>query len=97
MHVGLPVRVHLAGEPRTLTLELVNVSVGGCYFRTSGRQPRVGQWVAFGFVDENHSVCTACGRTVRKDEQGFALSFERTNLSFRNFLDDVLGSYVCAA
>ena len=48
MHLGVPVRVHYAGEVRTLTLELTNVSATGCYFKTSGRHPRVGQWVAFG-------------------------------------------------
>jgi len=97
IHLGLPVRVHFAGEPRTLTLELANVSASGCYVRTIGRLPRIGQWIALGFVDSNHSVCTACGRTVRKDDQGFALEFERTNLSFRDFLADISGPFVCAA
>jgi hypothetical protein len=97
IHLGLPVRVHLAGEPRTLTLELTNVSEGGCYFKTSGRRPRVGQWVAFGFVEANRSVCTACGRAVRRDEHGFALQLDRASPSFRDFLDDIFASYVCAA
>jgi hypothetical protein len=97
IHLGLPVRVHFAGEPRTLTLELANVSVTGCYVKTGARSPRIGQWIALGFVDSNRSVCTACGRTVRKDDQGFALEFERTNLSFRDFLGDISGSFVCAA
>jgi hypothetical protein len=97
IHLGVPVRVHYAGEVRTLTLELANVSADGCYFRTSERRPRVGQWIAFGFVEENRSVCTACGRAVRTDAQGFAVRFERTNESFRNFLDEISSSYGCAA
>ncbi len=97
IHLGVPVRVHYAGEVRTLTLELANVSADGCYFRTDERRPRVGQWIAFGFVEEHRSVCTACGRAVRADAQGFAVRFERTNESFRNFVDEVSSSYVCAA
>jgi hypothetical protein len=97
IHLGVPVRVHFAGEPRTLTLELTNVSASGCYFQTSGRRPRTGQWISFGFVEANRSVCTACGRAVRKDERGFAVKIERTNPSFRDFLDDILSPYVCAA
>ena len=97
VHLGVPVRVHYAGEVRTLTLELSNVSADGCYFKTNERRPRLGQWIAFGFVEANRSVCTACGRAVRSDEQGFAVRFERTNESFRGFLDEISASYVCAA
>jgi hypothetical protein len=97
VHLGVPVRVHYAGEVRTLTLELSNVSSAGCYFKTNERRPRLGQWIAFGFVEANRSVCTACGRAVRNDEQGFAVRFERTNESFRSFLDEISASYVCAA
>lgn len=97
IHLGVPVRVHYAGEVRTLTLELSNVSSAGCYFKTAERRPRVGQWIAFGFVEANRSVCTACGRAVRSDEQGFAVKFERTNESFRSFLEEISPSYGYAA
>lgn len=97
IYLGVPVRVHYAGEVRTLTLEMANVSADGCYFKTNERRPRVGQWIAFGFVEENRSVCTACGRAVRTDALGFAVHFERTNESFRNFVEDISSSYGCAA
>ena len=97
IHLGVPVRVHYAGEVRTLVLELANVSATGCYFTTSEHRPRVGQWIAFGFVDENRTVCTACGRAVRIDGQGFAVRFERINQAFRGFLDQMSSSYPCAA
>jgi hypothetical protein len=93
----VPVRVHYAGEVRTLVLELANVSATGCYFKTAEQHPRIGQWVAFGFVEANRSVCTACGRAVRSDEQGFAVKFERINAAFRSFVGDISGPYVCAA
>lgn len=97
IHLGVPVRVHYAGEVRTLTLELANVSATGCYFKTSEGRPRVEQWIAFGFVDANRSVCTACGRAVRIDELGFAVRFERINQAFRDFLDGLAAPYPCAA
>ena len=97
IYLGVPVRVHYAGEVRTLTLELTDVSAAGCYFKTSERRPSVGQWIAFGFVEANRSVCTACGRAVRSDVQGFAVKFERTNESFRNFVEEISSAYVCAA
>jgi hypothetical protein len=98
--LGVPVRVHLAGEPRSLTLELVDVSASGSYFRhfrPSGRRPRIGQYVAFGFVMAERSVCTACGRVVRTDAQGFALKLERANHSFHGFVDDISGAFMRAA
>jgi len=95
--LGVPVRVHLAGEPRSLTLELVDVSAGGSYFRSSGRIPRIGQFVAYGFVMADHSVCTACGRVVRTDQQGFAMNLERSNGSFQSFVADISGAFMCAA
>jgi len=97
IHLGVPVRVHYAGEVRTLVLELANVSSTGCYFTTSERRPRIGQWIAFGFVEQNRSVCTACGRAVRIDEHGFGVRFERINQAFRTFLEDVSSPYPCAA
>ena len=97
IHLGVPVRVHYAGEVRTLTLELTNVSATGCYFKTDEQQPYLGQWVAFGFVEVNRAVCTACGRAVRSDERGFAVKFERVNDAFRSFLGDISGVFVCAA
>jgi hypothetical protein len=95
--LGVPVRVHLAGEPRTLTLELVDVSASGSYFRTSGRQPRRGQWIAFGFVVSGYSVCAARGRVVRVDADGFAVSLESANSPFLSFVNDISGAFMIAA
>jgi PilZ domain len=88
-YLGLPVRVHFAGDPRTITLELVDVSLGGAYFRTSDRRPRRGQWLALGFVTGERQVCAARGRAVRVDESGFALAFDAVNSDLRNFLEDL--------
>lgn len=96
-YLGVPVRVHLAGEPQTLTLELVDISAGGSYFRTTGRRPRRGQWVALGFVVAGYSVCAARGRVLRVDEQGFAVTFESANSAFRSFVDDISGPHRIAA
>jgi hypothetical protein len=88
-YLGLPVRVHFAGEPRTITLELVDISLGGASFRTSGRRPRRGQWLALGFVTGERQVCAARGRAVRVDECGFALAFDAVNSALRSFLEDL--------
>lgn len=97
IHLGVPVRVHYAGDVHTLTLELANVSASGCYFKTGETRPRLGQWVALGFVEANRAVCTACGPAVRVDKDGFAVRFERINHSFRTFLGDISSPIVCAA
>lgn len=95
--LGVPVRVHMAGEARPTTLELVEVSSGGGSFLAAGLLPQLGQRVAFGFVMPDRSMCTACGRVVRLSQTGFALKLERANRSFRAFVQDISGPFVCAA
>jgi len=95
--LGVPVRVHYAGVPKSLTLELGNVSFDGSYFHTSGAKPRRGQWVAFGFVTADLMVCAARGRVVRVDEAGFALQLESTNSAFQNFVADISAPFSRAA
>jgi acetolactate synthase small subunit len=95
--LGVPVRVHYAGVPRSLTLELSNVSFEGSYFHTSGPKPRRGQWVAFGFVTGDRLVCAARGRVVRVDDSGFALQLEGTNSAFESFVADISGPFTLAA
>jgi len=95
--LGVPVRVHMAGEARPTTIELVEVSGGGGSFRTAGQLPSLGQRVAFGFVTPDHAMCTACGRVVRLDQGGFALKLERANRSFRSFVQDISGPFIAAA
>ena len=95
--LGVPVRVHMAGDERPTMLELVEVSGGGGSFRTAGPLPNLGQRVAFGFVTPDRSMCTACGRVVRLDPAGFALQLERANHSFRSFVQDISGPFIVAA
>jgi len=95
--LGVPVRVHMDGEPRPTTIELVEVSGGGGSFRTAGTLPSVGQKVAFGFVMPDRSMCAARGRVVRVGTGGFALKLDRANRSFRSFVQDISGPFICAA
>jgi hypothetical protein len=95
--LGLPVRVHFAGEPKSLTLELCDISMGGGYFRTSGRIPRLKQWVVCGFVTMDRTVCAARGRVVRVDDSGFALKLESTNAAFQTFVTEISDPFMCAA
>ena len=95
--LGVPVRVHFAGVPTSLTLELADVSIDGSYFRTSGHKPRRGQRVAYGFVTADLMVCAARGRVVRVDDSGFALQLEGTNSAFQSFVADISGPFSCAA
>ena len=87
--LGVPVRVHFAGVPRSLTLELCDLSIEGSYFRMTGPKPRRGQWVAYGFVTADRLVCAARGRVVRVDDAGFALQLEGTNSAFQTFVTDI--------
>jgi hypothetical protein len=87
--LGVPVRVHYAGVTQSLTLELCDVSYEGSLFRTAGPKPRRGQWVAYGFVTADRTVCAARGRVVRVDESGFALHLESANSAFQNFVADI--------
>jgi hypothetical protein len=97
IYLGVPVRVHYAGVPSPLTLELSDVSFEGSYFRTSGPTPRRGQWVAFGFVTGDRLVCAARGRVVRVDDAGFALRIEGTNSAFGSFVADISGPFTFAS
>jgi hypothetical protein len=95
--LGVPVRVHFAGVPKSLTLELCDLSIEGSYFRTSGSKPRRGQWVAYGFVTADRLVCAARGRVVRVDDGGFALQLEGTNSAFQSFVTDISAPFRRAA
>lgn len=95
--LGLPVRVYLSGEDTAATLELCNISIGGGYFRISGRQPLVNQWVVCGFVTADRSLCAARGRVVRIDNSGFALKLESANSAFKTFVEDISRPFMCAA
>ncbi len=95
--LGVPVRVHFAGEPKSLTLELADVSMGGGRFHTEGRRPRLRQWVSFGFVTADRLVCAARGRVVRVDASGFALRLECANSAYSSFVADISGPFMCAA
>jgi hypothetical protein len=97
IYLGVPVRVHIEGEQKSQSLELMNVSTHGCYFQTAEDAPHMNQWVAFGFVDAERSVCAARGRVIRRDEAGFALSLESTNSAFQGFVSDISGPYLIAA
>jgi hypothetical protein len=91
------VRIHYAGVPQSLTLELADISMEGSYIRTSGRKPRRGQWVAYGFVTADLMVCAARGRVVRVDEAGFALQLESSNSAFQTFVTDISAPFRRAA
>ena len=95
--LGVPVRVHFAGVPQSLTLELADVSMEGSCFRTTGAKPRRGQWVAYGFITADRQVCAARGRVVRVDPSGFALQLEGTNSAFQSFIGDISAPFRRAA
>jgi hypothetical protein len=97
VHLGLPVRVHMAGDPAPVNMELVDVSLEGALFHTTQSQPYLGQKVGFGFVLPDHSICTARGNIVRVDDEGFALELDDTNPEFVAFIEDISGPYFFAA
>jgi hypothetical protein len=93
--LGLPVRVYFAGRATPLTVELSDVSEGGCYFRGASA-PRWAK-VAFGFVLPQRRMCVAVGRVLRVDSHGFAATIERRNDTFAEFFTDLSRQLTTAA
>ena len=87
--LGMPVRVHFSGHTMPVTVELRDISHGGCYFR-GAVAPRFAR-LAFGFVLPEKRVCVARGRVLRVDDNGFAITIDRSNESFIEFLTDLSG------
>jgi len=92
--LGMQVAVRLPGEPDAQAVEIINASMGGCYFRAPGSRPRRGHLVAFGFVTAEHTVCAARGRVVRVDDVGFALQLEGTNSAFQRVVEDAFAKAI---
>jgi PilZ domain len=86
--VGLPVRVHFAGGVQSVTVELRDVSPGGCYF--SGAVPRSSKF-AFGFRMPGGQVCLAAGQVLRVDRAGFAAILSRSTEAFDGFVERLSG------
>ncbi|MEO5767466.1 MAG: PilZ domain-containing protein [Polyangia bacterium] len=87
--LGMPVRVHFAGHTMPVTVELRDISHGGCYFR--GATAPAFARLAFGFVLPQRRVCVAHGRVLRVDGGGFAITIDRSNDVFTDFLTDLSG------
>ncbi|MES1204772.1 MAG: PilZ domain-containing protein [Pseudomonadota bacterium] len=87
--LGLPVRVHFAGRTAPLTVELADVSEGGCYFR--GAAAPATAKLAFGFVLPDRQVCVAAGKVLRVDDRGFAATIDRANGTFTHFFLELSG------
>ena len=88
--LGMPVRVHFAGRTMPVTVELRDISHGGCYFRGASAPPSAK--LAFGFVLPERRMCVARGRVLRVDRNGFAVGIERSNETLTGFLTDLSGS-----
>jgi PilZ domain len=93
--LGLPVRVHFAGHTVPVTVELSDVSQGGCYFRGAAAPPEAK--VAFGFVLPERQVCVARGQVLRVDGNGFAMTIDRANDTFTDFLIGLSGPVAARA
>ena len=88
--LGLPVRVHLAGIPDALTVELMDLSLGGGRFRATTQTARLNQNAAIVFVLPGQRRCLAKGRVVRTDPSGeFALRLDRANAAFVGFVGEL--------
>ena len=70
-----------------VTVELGDLSHGGCYFR--GVAAPMGAKLAFGFVLPGRRVCVASARVIRVDAGGFAATLDRTNASFDGFMTEL--------
>jgi hypothetical protein len=91
--LGLPVRLQMDGVPGARTVELRDVSFGGCFVRLDAGAGTglLEQEIAIGFVLPTREVALARGR-VRREEpgHGFAVAFEATNPPFDRFVASLL-------
>jgi hypothetical protein len=91
--LGLPVRIQIDGVPFAHTVELRDVSSGGCFVRTDESAPAVlrDQEVAIGFILPSRQVALARGRVRREvPDEGFAVVFDETNQAFERFVLSLL-------
>lgn len=93
--LGMPVRVHFAGRTMPVTVELRDISHGGCYFR--GASAPAFARLAFGFVLPERQVCVARGRVLRVDDGGFAITIDQSNETFTDFLTGLSGATAAPA
>ncbi len=93
--MGLPVRVHFAGRTVPVTVELRDISLGGCYF--TGVTAPAETKLAFGFVLPERKVCVAGGQVLRVDRNGFAVTIDRSNQGFAEFLTGLSGTIAANA
>lgn len=90
--LGLPVRIHLAGNSGPITVEVVDLSISGGRFRAATQTARLDQMAALAFVLPGQRRCLAKGRVVRTDDSGeFALRLEKANDAFLGFVGEVTG------
>jgi hypothetical protein len=87
--LGLPVRVHFAGAPGPITVELMDLSAGGGRLRSPTQTAHMDQRAAIAFVLPGQRPCLAKGRVVRVGDSGeFALRLDKVNDAFLGFVGE---------
>ncbi len=87
--LGLPVRIHFAGAPAPITVELMDLSASGGRLRSATQTARLDQGAAMAFVLPGQRPCLAKGRVVRIGASGeFALRLDKVNDAFLGFVGE---------
>jgi hypothetical protein len=96
--LGLPVKLHLEGRGPPLTVEVVDVSVGGARLRAYDCQPRLNQRATLRFLLPDQRTCVAHGHVDRVGHDprrtqevipgmvDFVLRLDDSNEAFHGFL-----------
>ena len=85
--LGLPVTLHMAGRPRRLTVEIVDLSAHGVRLRAPDDTFRVGERGSLHFVLSEGRACAAGGHVLRVDQSGVVvLALDEANKAFVDFL-----------
>jgi PilZ domain len=88
--VGLPVEVHVSGHTDAMTVELIDIAVGGVRFRTAANDVTVDQRARFMFVVAGSGACAAEGRITRINTGGeFIVELDKTSPAFRAFVSSL--------
>ncbi len=86
--VGLPVEVHVDDSPQTVTVELIDIAIGGVRLRPLATSDvALDRRATFGFFLPGGGKCVAGGRVTRVQPSGeFVLVLDRANPAFREFV-----------
>ena len=96
--MGLPVEVHLSDSETALTVELMDLAVGGARFQADPGEVRLDQRASFVFFTPGGRACAAEGPIVRIETNGeFIVALQNSNTALVTFIKAIASSLLVRA